>query len=87
MSQNFGSPSSIDGTNGIDGAKGDTGLTGAIGPIGPKGDTGAIGPKGADGTTIIDQRTQQAIKVWTGTQAQYDAVVSKDVNTLYVIKP
>lgn len=44
------------------------------------------GEKGDNGDTIIDQRTQQAIKMWTGTQAQYDAVASKDTNTLYVIK-
>lgn len=45
------------------------------------------GEKGDDGNTIIDQRTQQAIKIWTGTQVQYDAVTPKDANTLYVVKP
>ena len=45
------------------------------------------GDTGANGSTIIDQNTQQAIKVWTGTQAQYAAIATKDVNTLYVIKP
>lgn len=49
----------------------------------------------ADGTTIQnnsgqlsaiavkDQRTANAIKTWTGTKAQYDAIASKDANTLY----
>ena len=35
---------------------------------------------------VIDQNnTSTAIKTWTGTRAQYDAIVSKDANTLYNI--
>lgn len=35
---------------------------------------------------VIDQRnTANAIKTWTGTKAQYDAIVTKDSNTLYNI--
>ena len=35
---------------------------------------------------VKDQRnTSTAIKTWTGTKAQYDAIVSKDANTLYNI--
>lgn len=68
---------------GDDGEKGDNGANGQDGADGLDGDQG---PKGDDGNTIIDQRTQQAIKVWTGTQVQYDAVTPKDANTLYVIK-
>lgn len=35
---------------------------------------------------VIDQNnTTNAIKTWTGTKAQYDAIVSKDANTLYNI--
>lgn len=35
---------------------------------------------------VKDQRnTSTAIKTWTGTKAQYDAIVSKDNNTLYHI--
>lgn len=35
---------------------------------------------------VIDQNnTSSAIKTWTGTKAQYDAIVSKDANTLYNI--
>lgn len=55
-----------------------------------KGDAGADGNDGQDGVngdTIIDQRTQMPIKMWTGTQSQYDAVTPKDASTLYVIKP
>ena len=33
---------------------------------------------------VIDQNnTSNAIKTWTGTKAQYDAILSKDANTLY----
>ena len=35
---------------------------------------------------VIDQNnTTNAIKTWTGTKAQYDAIVTKDANTLYNI--
>lgn len=34
---------------------------------------------------VIDQRTSSAVKTWTGTKAQYDALSSKDSNTLYHI--
>jgi len=35
---------------------------------------------------VIDQNnTSNAIKTWTGTKAQYDAIVSKDANTIYNI--
>ena len=35
---------------------------------------------------IIDQNnTTNAIKTWTGTKAQYDAIVTKDITTLYNI--
>lgn len=34
---------------------------------------------------VIDQRTSSAVKTWTGTKAQYDALSTKDSNTLYNI--
>lgn len=34
---------------------------------------------------VKDNRSGNAIKTWTGTKAQYDAIVSKDANTLYNI--
>lgn len=93
MSQQFGSPASV---IGADGADGETPIINAAGNwqigavdtgIQAAGQDGADGANGVDGNTIIDQRTQQSIKVWTGTQVQYDAVTPKDTNTLYVIKP
>jgi hypothetical protein len=34
---------------------------------------------------VINQNTTTAIKTWTGTKAQYDAITTKDNNTLYHI--
>ena len=34
---------------------------------------------------VIDNNTSNAIKTWTGTKAEYDAIVTKDANTLYNI--
>jgi len=51
----------------------------------------------ADGTTIVDngssistvavkeQRASTAIKQWVGTKAQYEAITTKDPNTVYII--
>lgn len=36
-------------------------------------------------TTIYDQNSN-AISVWTGTQAEYDAITTKNANTLYLVK-
>ena len=36
--------------------------------------------------SIIDQNSGDVIDVWVGTQSQYDAITSKDENTLYFIK-
>lgn len=38
------------------------------------------------GVFIIDQNTGAPIKLWTGTQAEYDLVTPKDSGTLYVVK-
>lgn len=35
--------------------------------------------------SIINQNGSQALKYWAGTQAQYDAIVNKDANTIYDI--
>ena len=34
---------------------------------------------------VIDNRSGNAIKTWTGTKSQYDAITTKDANTLYNI--
>ena len=46
---------------------------------------GERGATGAPGQNIINQQGQQALKYWAGTQAQYDALPTKDPNTIYDI--
>lgn len=66
-------------------------LRGAQGPIGPQGPTGTVGPigqkgdKGEPGQNIINQNGGQPLKYWAGTKAQYDAISTKDANTIYDI--
>lgn len=45
---------------------------------GPKGDPGTPAPQDAVVSTTIT-------RIWTGTQAAYDGIVTKDPATLYVI--
>lgn len=47
---------------------------------------GIQGPRGADGApgqNIINQNGGQALKYWVGTKAQYEAIRTKDPNTIY----
>ena len=62
------------GDTGEQGPKGDTGDVGPQGEQGIKGDTGEVGPAGT------------SITLWKGTQAEYNAIEQKDVNTVYLIK-
>lgn len=39
-----------------------------------------------DSVTITDQNNGAPLKIWTGTQSEYDAVTTKDSGTLYVVK-
>ena len=66
-----------------DGARGATGERGPAGPQGATGAAGPPGPRGADGNTIINQRTGQAMKYWVGSKAEFDAIRSKDAGTIY----
>lgn len=76
---------SLKGEKGDTGAKGSTGAKGDTGATGAKGDTGAAGTN-ATNETIKNQKTGTNIKVWVGTQAEYDAVTPKDSATLYMVK-
>lgn len=58
------------GADGVDGANGLDGSDGAQGEIGPEGPQGPPGPSGV---------------WWSGTLAQYEAILIKDPNTLYVV--
>ena len=52
---------------------------------GERGEDGARGADGVPGQNIVNQQGQQALKYWAGTQAQYDAITTKDPNTIYDI--
>lgn len=46
---------------------------------------GERGATGAPGQNIVNQNGSQALNYWAGTQAQYDALPTKDANTIYDI--
>lgn len=56
---------------------------GARGATGERGPAGPPGPRGADGNTIINQRTGQPMKYWSGSKADFDAISNKDAGTIY----
>lgn len=68
---------------------GSVGEKGEKGDKGDKGDTGAKGEDGKDGVDgdiIKDSNSGLPLKVWTGTQEEYDLVTNKDPETLYMLK-
>lgn len=82
-------PQGPQGETGPQGPKGDTGETG---PQGPKGDTGEQGPQGIQGETGPQGPTgptgptgADGTPVQKLTQAQYDALSTKDPNMIYII--
>ena len=73
---------------GPQGPQGDTGATGAQGDTGATGAQGATGPQGEAGVDgiINDIGSPVAVNtIWSGTQAQYDALGTYDANTLFFI--
>lgn len=52
---------------------------------GAKGATGKAGVDGKPGQNIINQQNNQPMKYWAGTEAQYNAIPTKDANTIYDI--
>ena len=82
---------SLRGPQGVQGERGQQGLQGIQGPRGLTGATGARGADGArgrdgaPGQNIINQNGGQPMKYWSGTRAQYDAILNKDSNTIYDI--
>ena len=69
----------IQGLQGPQGPEGPVGPQGPTGPVGPQGPTGPVGPQGPTGPS-------PSYNIWVGTQSQYDAISTKDNNTLYFIK-
>ena len=84
-------PQGVQGQTGPRGNDGPRGERGPIGQTGPQGVQGPIGPagqkgdKGEPGQNIINQNGGQPLKYWAGTKAQYDAIATKDANTIYDI--
>ena len=81
----------LESLKGEKGDKGDTGAKGAKGDKGDKGDQGVAGADGKDGIdatneTVKNQNTGLDTKIWIGTQSEYDAIVTKDSDTLYMVK-
>lgn len=71
---------------GIPGPKGDKGDQGERGERGLQGERGTKGDKGDPGVNVINTRTNTPLKLWVGSQSDYDAIASKDSDTLYVIE-
>lgn len=84
-------PQGVQGQTGPRGNDGPRGERGPIGQTGPQGIQGPIGPagqkgdKGEPGQNIINQNGGQPLKYWAGTKSQYDAIATKDANTIYDI--
>ena len=78
-------PQGPQGPTGPAGPAGTQGVQGVQGPTGPVGPTGPKGDKGEPGQNIINQNGGQPLKYWVGTKAQYDAIATKDANTIYDI--
>lgn len=82
---------SLKGEKGDTGEQGIQGIQGIQGEQGPQGEVGPEGPQGPEGpapdtSTFATKAELNALtKIEQLTQAQYDALATKDANTLYVI--
>lgn len=65
------------GPQGPAGPKGADGARGSMGLQGPRGE------KGEPGQSILNSRTNQALKYWAGSKADYDRIGTKDTSTIY----
>ena len=83
--QGIKGPEGPKGIQGVQGLPGDRGETGPIGPKGPQGIQGPIGPKGPQGIQGVTGAVGPAPTWVTLTQAAYDAIVTKDPNTVYLV--
>ena len=74
----------IQGPQGEQGIQGPQGETGPQGVQGPQGEQGIQGPQGTPGTGNVSSLSINTI--WTGTQAQYEALSGYSNDTLYFIE-
>ena len=76
------------GRDGVDGKPGPPGKDGKPGKDGEPGKPGEQGKPGADGKPgkgIVDINSGKEIKIWSGTQSQYNSLWSKASDTVYLI--
>ena len=83
--QGIQGPEGPQGIQGVQGLPGDRGETGPIGPKGPQGIQGPIGPQGLQGIQGVTGAVGPAPTWVTLTQAAYDAIVTKNPNTVYLV--
>ena len=83
--QGIQGPEGPQGIQGVQGLPGDRGETGPIGPQGPQGIQGPIGPQGPQGIQGVTGAVGPAPTWVTLTQAAYDAIVTKNPNTVYLV--
>ena len=83
--QGIQEPEGPQGIQGVQGLPGDRGETGPIGPKGPQGIQGPIGPQGLQGIQGVTGAVGPAPTWVTLTQAAYDAIVTKNPNTVYLV--
>lgn len=62
-----------------------SGEPGPRGEPGPQGVEGPQGPQGEDGI-VVNQNTLTEVSLWIGTTAEYDAITTKDSDTLYMVE-
>ena len=74
---------SLKGAKGDRGEPGQPGERGTPGTPGRDGINGRPGRDGAPGQNIINQQNNQPLKYWCGTEAQFNAIPTKDPNTIY----
>ena len=83
--QGIQGPEGPQGIQGVQGLPGDRGEIGPIGPKGTQGIQGPIGPQGLQGIQGVTGAVGPAPAWVTLTQAAYDAIVTKDPNTVYLV--
>ena len=79
----------VAGTSGTDGSSGSSGVNGVAGTSGTDGSSGSSGTDGTSGVSpagaITSGGPNTITEVWSGSQAQYDALGSYSATTLYFI--
>ena len=71
------------GLRGLQGIQGPEGPQGIQGPEGKEGPRGPEGPQGPEG--LLNEATGTRLKYWAGSQAEYDAIGTYDLETVYDI--